>query len=96
MISNYKQILETLYFKYGSKSNSDISKVTSSHWRQCNEKVTVNKISNIYELYGYGFGNNQKINFLNVIRNIPKRFLLHKLLREYNANNKTIDTANII
>jgi len=90
----FNQILERLYQKYYLDEN--LSDVTSSHWKHYGRKISVIKSQESYELKGLGFGNHQRKNVFNIIRTIPQRLLLHRMLRENNANPKTVTTVNDI
>jgi len=89
---NSDQIQERLWHRY--YGTDEFSDVTSSHWKRYGEKTKVLKTEQSYKLQGYGFGNRQRRNVLNIIRNIPTRLMFSKILRDNNANHKTINTVN--
>ena len=89
---NSNQILDRLHNKY--YVTDKFSDVTSAHWKKYGEKIIVQKSQESYDLKGYGFGNRQRRNVLNGIKNIPQRLMFCKILRDNNANHKTINAVN--
>ena len=91
---NSNQILDRLWHKY--YMTDGFSDVTSSHWERYGEKIKSLKIEGSYKLEGYGFGNHQRKNVLNVIKTMPNMLMLHKVLKDHSANHETVNNVKKI
>ena len=90
----FNQIFKRLYQKYYIDEN--LSDVTSSHWEEFYKRFAVKNNQGLYKLKGFGFGDHQRKNVINIIRTIPQRLLLRRMLRENNPNQKTVNAVNDI
>ena len=91
---NSNQILDRLWNKY--YTTDGFSDVTSTHWEKFGEKIKNSKIEGSYKLKGYGFGNHQRKNVLNVLKTMPEMLMLRKVLRDHSANPETVNIVKKI
>ena len=90
-----KEYLYTIYYKDGNRS-SRFSDVTSSHWRDFGEKTSVIRENDEFIINSYGISGFSQKTFVRNLKNIPKNYLLSRLLNKYKANEETVRCAKLI
>ena len=94
----FKHLNEFLYHNYYNDNSTShrFSAVTSSHWREFGKRTTVTRESDDYEINGHGISDFSKKTLFRKLHHLPIKYLLTKILNEYNAKEETVNCAKSI
>lgn len=86
-------IIDFLYNNYFS-ANSTYSSATSSHWKKMGEFQKVEKVNDVYQLSGEGFGEFRSKNLFSIVTGLPTQIYLMQMLR--GCDKQTLQAAKKI
>lgn len=84
-LQNQIDILDYLYRTY-YETHTKYSPVTSAHWVRQGKDQIVRKSGGGYSLSGEGFGDFERDNFVNNLKNIPIAIFVSKMLGSCDGN----------